>query len=418
GARAARRVPPAATPRALVRLAGRPRAKGRAALDSPAVRTRLYRHLYTRLPIKRGTVVFESHLGKQYSDSPRAIYEALRASGIPIKAVWSYRDDPTGFPSDARLVERGSAAYYRALARAEFWIDNQGFPAAARKRPGTTYIQTWHGSAYKRMGFDQPDLKMAPPKARRRLRRMVKRFDAFVVRSEHDVRTLVPGFGLDDGAVELLRVGYPRNDALVTGGDPVALDALRRQLGLGDGRRAVLYAPTFRGDARGRVDTFALPFDVDRFVREFGGECVLLVRPHYLSAGAAPTSPCGTVRDASHVHDITSLLLVSDVLITDYSSVMFDFALLDRPMIFHAPDLDDYAGRARGAYFDLAQHAPGPVTADEDGLLDALRGLSRPDAYREARRRFVEEFGEYDTGTAAKSVVARFFDPGGRRGRA
>jgi len=126
-----------------------------------------------------------------------------------------------------------------------------------------------------------------------------------------------------------------------------------------------------------------------------------------------PPSLSGVVRDVTAVHDVTSLLLLTDALVTDYSSLMFDYALLDRPMVFFAPDLEDYS-RSRGTYFDLRQEAPGPVLARPGELFGALADLERlATTYAGQRRAFVERYGEYDRGTAAKQVVDRFFT--GRR---
>jgi CDP-glycerol glycerophosphotransferase len=136
---------------------------------------------------------------------------------------------------------------------------------------------------------------------------------------------------------------------------------------------------------------------------------VLLVRPHYLNTAVVPPSLRGAVRDVSAVHDVTSLLLLADALVTDYSSLMFDYALLDRPMVFFAPDLDDYS-RSRGTYFDLRQEAPGPVVASPGELFGALADLDGlATTYAKQRRGFVERYGEHDRGTAAKQIVDRFF---------
>ncbi|ETK37469.1 bifunctional glycosyltransferase/CDP-glycerol:glycerophosphate glycerophosphotransferase [Microbispora sp. ATCC PTA-5024] len=384
-----------------------------AALRSRRTKIAVYNALLRRLPIRRGTVVFESHLGAQYSDNPKYVYEELRRRKTGHRAVWSHRGAAKGFPADAELVRRGSWAYYHALARAEFWVDNQGFPAGLVKRPETTYLQTWHGSAYKRMGLDEPRTKAGTRARRERMRAMVERYDHFLIRSEHDRRTLVRGLGV---TADLLPTGYPRNDPLVNGGDPGELDALRRRLGLPAGRTVVLYAPTFRADEKGRPERrFEIPFDLGRFARELGGTHVLLVRAHYLSAVVVPPGLGHAVVDVGDVHDVTPLLLLSDVLVTDYSSLMFDYALLDRPMVFHTPDADAYVSR-RGAYFDLAEVAPGPVVTGEDELFDALReARSGPDRHAGRRRRFAERFGEYDTGSAAKAVVDAIF-AGGPRG--
>jgi len=381
----------------------------RGLFTSRATKLAVYNKVLIRLPMRRDTIVFESHLGKQYSDNPKYIYEELRGRGAKYTAIWSYAKNPGGFPKEAKLVRRGSWSYYLALARAGHWVDNQGLPRDAAKRPQTTYIQTWHGSAYKRMGFDEPQVKRSTKAQRARFQRTVDRYDAFVIRSEHDARTLAKSLGV---RAELIRSGYPRNDALVNGADTTKT---AEQLELtGEHRKVVLYAPTFRAGPNGKAQKrFEMPFDLEEFAEELGETHVLLVRPHYLNTAVVPPSLRGVVRDVTAVHDVTTLLLLADALVTDYSSLMFDYALLDRPMVFFAPDLEDYS-RSRGTYFDLRQEAPGPVVTRPDELFGALADLDGlATTYAEQRRGFVESYGEYDRGTAAKQIVDRFF-PGER----
>ncbi|ACY96795.1 bifunctional glycosyltransferase/CDP-glycerol:glycerophosphate glycerophosphotransferase [Thermomonospora curvata] len=381
-------------------------------LGSQKTKQAVYNRLLVRLPIRKGTAVFESRMGACYAGNPRYIYEELRRSGRPIRVVWSYAGSPRGFPRDARLVRRGSWAYHLALARAEFWVDDHGFPGGLRKRRGTTYLQTWHGSAFKRMGLDHPELKRAGRAEQARFARMTGRFDRFLVRSRHDVDTLARGLGVAPD--RLLPVGYPRNDPLVNGGDPAELAALRRALGLA-GRQVVLYAPTFRPGRGGKAAPLRLPFDPVRFARELGDTHVMLVRPHYLTRVSLPPEAKAAVRDVGHIPDVTPLLLLADALVTDYSSIMFDYALLDRPMIFYVPDLEEYTGRDRGCYFDLAEHAPGPLLREEDALLAALADLpAQRDAHAARRRAFAARFGEYDRGDAAARVVELIFGGGDR----
>lgn len=419
-AAAARRLPPARAVKAVWRRLRRLHRRTRRKLTAHKTKVAVFNRVLSRLPVRTGLVVFESHLGKQYSDNPKYIYRELRRSGRRVRAVWSYAASPEGFPDDARLVKRGSWSYFLALARAEFWIDNQGFPDGLRKRPQTTYVQTWHGSAYKLMGLDQPRLKSGPPAERQRLRRMVERYDCFLIRSRHDAETLCAGLGVRS---ELLPAGYPRNDPLVNGvdGDPelaAEVAALRESLGLDDGRRAVLYAPTFATGPKGRpVRLLAPPVDPAVFERELGEEFVLLVRPHYLCRAGIPPGAHAVMRDAGAVPDVTPLLLLADALVTDHSSIMFDFALLDRPIVLHLPD-----GRDRvPGYFDLERHAPGPITRTEDELVAALAGLEEAEAVHAPRRRaFAARFGEHDRGAAARTVVDRCFgpaDPQRHRGR-
>ncbi|MFC8200754.1 CDP-glycerol glycerophosphotransferase family protein [Streptomyces sp. NPDC057298] len=387
--------------------------KARARLTSGDTKIRLYHEVFSRLPVKKGLVVFESHLGRQYSDSPKAVYEEMRRQGLDFEAVWSYAGSPEGFPPDATLVRRWSLPYLKALARAEFWVDNQSYPLKLTKRPQTTYLQTWHGSALKRMGFDEPEWKLRPRPEQAEQQRILDRFDRFLIRSEHDVRTLARAFRLKERT--LLRVGYPRNDALVqarvrereTGRRERG--PLAAELGIPDDREVLLYAPTFRRQGSGQR-RFELPFDVERFADEFGDRYVLLVRSHYLNHVVLPPSVRGRVVDVSAHHDVTPLLALADGLITDYSSVMFDYALLGRPMFFFAYDYEEYVHEGRGTYFDLLERAPGPVVRTEGELRTALASLDEQTAkYAEAREGFVAEFGEYDKGTAAQSIVDQFF---------
>ncbi|MER5555813.1 CDP-glycerol:glycerophosphate glycerophosphotransferase [Streptomyces sp. NPDC002793] len=411
---------PARTARRLVHYATHFRPARRAKLLLRAVRKRrdrlhsrgfkvsVYRSWLLRLPVRKGSVVFESHMGSCYGDSPRAVHEEVRARGLPLRCVWSYADSPAGFPTDATLVRRWSWRYLWALARAEYWVDNQGFPLHLDKPSGTTYLQTWHGSAYKRMGFDETRVRLQNAPQRERLQRAVGRFDHFLVRSEHDERTLARAYRLPEET--LLRTGYPRNDALAVARarDETEGRLPRAALDLPDHRKVVLYAPTFRGGP-GRRKRQRLLFDAARFAERFGDTYTLLVRAHYLETASLPVCPPGTVVDVSRHHDVSELLALADVLVTDYSSIMFDYALLDRPIVLFAPDLDAYAAE-RGSYFDLREKAPGPVTETEDELFDALARLKTADTgFQERRAAFAEEFGGYDRGDAARTVVDTVF---------
>ncbi|WP_338697120.1 CDP-glycerol glycerophosphotransferase family protein [Streptomyces sp. Q6] len=381
------------------------------ALHTRRFKTRVYRRVLCRLPVSRGTVVFESHMGTCYGDSPRAIHEELVARRRGARVFWSYAQDPTGFPKGATLVRRWSWRYLWALGRAEWWVDNQGFPHALDKPKHTTYLQTWHGSAYKRMGYDEIRHKTQNAPQRERLARAVGRFDRFLVRSEHDVTTLARAYRIPEE--RLMRVGYPRNDRLVEarrrderqGRFP--RPALAAALGIPDHKAIVLYAPTFRGTPTSKKARLLL--DVAEFAERFGDTHVLLVRAHYMEAATLPVTPAGTVVDVSAHHDVSELLTLADVLITDYSSIMFDYALLDRPIVHFAPDLDTYTAE-RGSYFDLRARAAGPVVDTQDELHRALVRLKETDAdWQEARRAFAAEFGAYDDGGAARAVVDALF---------
>jgi CDP-glycerol glycerophosphotransferase len=200
-------------------------------------------------------------------------------------------------------------------------------------------------------------------------------------------------------------------------GDPelaAEVAALRTSLGLDDGRRAVLYAPTFSTGPDGRPGgLLEPPIDPEVFARELGEQYVLLVRPHYLCRANVPPGARAVMRDVGAVPDATLLLLLADALVTDHSSIMFDFALLDRPIVLHLPDGRDLAP----GYLDLNREGPGPITRTERELVAALAGLDAAEAVHGPRRRaFAARFGEHDRGTAARTVADRYF-PAARPGR-
>ncbi|GAA1939959.1 hypothetical protein GCM10009837_77610 [Streptomyces durmitorensis] len=381
-------------------------------LSAQPYKLRVYRRVLRRLPVSKGSVVFESHMGRCYGDSPRAVHQEIVDRGLRLRCTWSYAASPDGFPNSARLVRRWSWRYLWALGRAEFWIDNQGFPHALPKPRHTTYLQTWHGSAYKRMGFDEARLKTQNAPQREWLQRAVDRFDHFLVRSEHDVNTLARAYNIPEE--RLLRCGYPRNDRLVAArardeaSGRFPRPAVAADLGIPDHKTVVLYAPTFRGLPKNNK-AVRLPLDVRKFADRFGDTHVLLVRAHYMEAASLPVCPPGTVVDVSAHHDVSELLCLADVLVTDYSSIMFDFALLDRPLVHFAPDLDAYAAE-RGSYFALRDDAGGPVVETEEELLRVLATLKQADgAWAEARRAFAARFGAYDQGRAAADAVDALF---------
>jgi CDP-glycerol glycerophosphotransferase len=206
---------------------------------------------------------------------------------------------------------------------------------------------------------------------------------------------------------EPLRIGYPRNDLLLGEGVEQRSAELRARFGFPKDRTVLLYAPTFRNTS----GPFKPDFDFVEFAREFGETHLLLVRAHYLNTVTIPEAARGAVRDVSKHPDVTELFLASDALITDFSSVMFDFALLDRPLLFFAPDQAGYA-QDRGTYFDLEAEAPGPYTTNRQEFFDAVKKLLSDDAFQDARREFAERYGEYEHGDAAEQVYRRFFAKG------
>ncbi|MHA7961640.1 bifunctional glycosyltransferase/CDP-glycerol:glycerophosphate glycerophosphotransferase [Streptomyces sp. L500] len=381
----------------LIRRATGPRAKA------------LAYHELRKLPIDDRLVVFEALEGRGYADSPRYIHEELVRRGLPLRAVWSYTGDRSSFPEGVELVRRGSWEHARTVARARYWVDSHGFPASYAKRAGTHYLQTWHGQAFKHMGFDIPELRLASPERRRRHHATVARWDALISPSEEFERTFVRANGY---AGRLLRTGLPRNDVLVRWNEPEQRDRAartRERLQIPDGRKVLLYAPTFRDGERGSGASIRI--DLAELVGAVGEEWTVVVRPHYYDRFTVPRELGHAVRDGRAFTDLNDLQLASDALLTDYSSVMFDYANLGRPILLYTDDYEDYRSVSRGAYYELPDIAPGPMLTTTRELAAALADLAGVrERWAGPYARFHERFNPLETGWSSKAVVDQFFE--------
>jgi CDP-ribitol ribitolphosphotransferase len=280
-----------------------------------------------------------------------------------------------------------TAAYHLATARL-FIVDDYFYPIyVIRPRPGTVIVQTWHGSgAFKRFGYSVLDKSFGATEALTSRVRIHSNYDLCLVSSAAVAPFYAEAFGQP---IERFRsdLGIPRTDALF---DVEAIArtnaAVRARYGIAADRRVILYAPTFRGDSV--TSAVAGPMLDLRLLQErLGGDHVVLLRLHpFVRAGVSVPADLSTFAiDTSDHPDINDLLLASDALVTDYSSVIFEYALLRRPILFFAPDLDDYEGE-RGFYFDYRSGVPGPVFDSTEPIADYLRAgtvdLERIDAFR------------------------------------
>jgi CDP-glycerol glycerophosphotransferase len=215
-----------------------------------------------------------------------------------------------------------------------------------------------------------------------------------------------------------IRAGLPRNDVLVTRNDQATIARLKRELGLPTDRKIVLYAPTYRSRPAPGAPDFQYP-DLTELAKGLGEDHFLLLRQHYYRPGMrVPPSLAWFAKDVSRVDEMADLLLVSDVLVTDYSSVAFDYAFLRRPMVFYAPDLDYYANVDPGTYVDLAKVAPGPVVASTEEIVEAVRAAGDgPGEYTEAYEEFYKRFCAAENGRAAEMVVEQVWGPGRSAGQ-
>jgi CDP-glycerol glycerophosphotransferase len=363
---------------------------------------RWYYWLERRAPIEPDLAVFAAYWYRGYACNPRALYEKLQELVPWARGVWIVdRKHARSFPAEVPHVVAGSRGYYRVLARAKYFVNNVNFPNYFVKRPGTIHVQTHHGTPLKTMGLDLRKAFVAGTRMNfDRLLERASRWDYMV--SSNPFSTAI-WERVTPGAYETLEVGYPRNDVLV-----VATEAdvarIRGELGIAPGRQAILFAPTHREYRKEYLPSA----DVDRLAAELGDDSVVMVRTHYFYVDrSGKRTADGRVLDVSTHPSIEELCLAADVLVTDYSSIMFDYAVLDRPIVIHAPDWDEYR-RLRGTYFDVLAEPPGVVTTTDDELVAAFgTGAVWSDDAARLRAAFREKFCSLEDGRAAERVVRR-----------
>ncbi|MDQ0984819.1 CDP-glycerol glycerophosphotransferase family protein [Streptomyces sp. V2I9] len=364
-----------------------------------------------RRPLDPDLAVYGAYWNRGVACNPAAIHAKARELRPHIRGLWvvssRHRDRmPAGVP----YVIEGSRPYWRAMATATYLVNNSSFPGGFTKRTGQRYLQTHHGTPLKTMGLDQ---RAYPALARKtdfdKILAHVGQWDASLSANPHST-------GVWDrvypGTYERLDLGYPRNDVYFTTTSE-EIGAIRAGLGIAEGRTALLYAPTHR-DYR---DGFAPDLDPERLARALGPDYVVLVRAHYFYGRSAEVGAPGApgVIDVTGHPRVEELCLAADALITDYSSLTFDYACLDRPIVVHAPDWTAYRA-ARGTYFDLLSgrpgDTPGPVTTTPAELAGVFRtGEWRSPEAAALRTAFRERFCPYDDGHAAERVVRHFFAP-------
>ncbi|MFG2503820.1 CDP-glycerol glycerophosphotransferase family protein [Streptomyces sp. NPDC048441] len=340
-------------------------------------------------------------------DSPRAVHEELVRRGAGVEHLWVTRDQQTRVPAGAKGVEEHSAAWYEALARCRRIVTAEHLPGFFERRDGQTVVQTWNGAPLKRIGTDLTDTLYADHGHLDDLPKLSRQWDVLVSPNRFSTPHLGRALAYDG---EVLEAGSPRNDILFSEDRGKVAEHVRRDLGIDPAKKIVLYAPTYRDHLAYSPGRFRYEPALDFAAAEslLGDDTVLLVRKHPLTAGRLTGARAPFVRDVSSHPRTTELLLISDVLVTDYSSLMFDFAHTGRPMLFHAYDLEHYRDTVRGFYLDFETSAPGPLLASTGEVVDALRDLDAiTSRHAEAYAAFREAYCDLDDGRAAARVAER-----------
>ncbi|MEU2519327.1 bifunctional glycosyltransferase family 2 protein/CDP-glycerol:glycerophosphate glycerophosphotransferase [Streptomyces pseudogriseolus] len=378
--------------------------QARAATAARAVRARSL----PRRPLDPHLAVYSAFSHRGMLGDPAAVYRAARELAPHIRGVWVVADEEraAGLPPGTPYVLPGTPEYRRVTERATYFVNNVNWAGTLVKRPGSVHVHTHHGTPLKYAGADLLDkpgarLHFDVPQMLRR----ADRWDHSLVANRHSELVWERAFPCHFTS---LRSGSPRNDVLVRG-DEERARATRERLGIPEGDTVVLYAPTRRDYRR---DGLVERIDLARFAADLGEGRTLVVRLHPTLAdgparglGLSELHRRGVLVDATDEPEVQDVLLAADVLVTDYSSVMFDYALLDRPVVVHADDWDAFRA-SRGAYLDVTAEPPGHVTRSyrELAWLFASGAWADEESDR-LRAAFRERFCEYDDGRAAERVV-------------
>ena len=380
----------------------------------------VYSLIYKLIPINENLVIFVSFHGRGYSDNPRAIYEEMLKDERfkDYRFIWfikHHKKKNIVIPK-AEIKEYFSLSYFYYMSRAKYWVINCKMPMYIRKKDEQVYLQTWHGTPLKRLGHDI----IVPEgttfyRSQMSYEDMCKTYDVDVARYNYMIspnrfctEVFQSAFGID--RERLIETGYPRND-FITNATKEDIIKLKKKFGLPLDKKVVLYAPTWRDNSYVTSGyTFELKADFHKWKEVLGDEYVVVFKPHYLIVNKYENDRSleGFLYSISAEAEINELYVLSDILITDYSSVFFDYAVLNRPIYFYMYDLEEYKGELRGFYLDIYTELPGHIYEDEQKLLNDMKN----GIYDYSRLEiFNQRFNHAQTGDCAKKVIDIVFEP-------
>ena len=372
------------------------------------------------IKIDEKTIMFCVFNGKSYTCSPKAIYEHIIKSEKykEYSLIWAFKDAERyrylEENDNTKVVRINSKEYKKYLAKAKYWIFNYKIPDYLYPKKEQVFVQCWHGTPLKRLGcdlehFDNVLNTMEGMKKRYKIE--ASKFSYFISPSKFASEKFISAWNLKEIGKEniIIEEGYPRNDFLYNYTEQ-DVDKIKKELGIEkETRKIILYAPTYRSDQHetGVGYTYKEEVDFSRLQEEIGDKYIILFRPHYFIANSFDFEKYnGFVYNVSEIDDINELYIISDMLITDYSSVFFDYANLKRPMIFYMYDLEHYKDESNGFYIDLKE-LPGNIVKTQEDLEKEILALDKNFVYDEKYKKFNEKYNYLDDGNASMRVVEK-----------
>lgn len=365
---------------------------------------KIFYPLWRRLPIKNNYCLIESFWGREFSDNPKAVYDYLSKQKSDMKFILSVQDTLDGSivfnKNNTKIVKTDSWRYIYYLARSKYFVNNVNFPEYYTKQKKAIEIQTMHGTPLKKLGLDSPGEILGHQK--NEFIKKCNRWDYLIIPSDYVGEIAQSAFHFEN---RLLKIGYPRNDSLFVYNNDIKNELLSKY-NLPSGKKIILYAPTWRTKGK-----FSMPLNLEQMKSELGNEYILLIKLHHYMI---PNFSLKGMEDFAFVFDkgtqISDFYKLADMLITDYSSVMFDFAILNKPMLFFTYDYENYKNNLRGLYFDFKKEAPGPLVFNTASLIEEIRHIDDyAEKYKIEMTNFRKKFVQYDSGNACKRLAENIF---------
>ncbi len=370
--------------------------------------------------VDNNVLIFCSFNGKSYSCSPKAIYEYIVSEPkySTYKFVWSFIE-PEKYKflennKNTIVVKQNSKQYQKYLAMAKYWIFNYKIPDYIYPKKNQVFVQCWHGTPLKRLGCDLQhfdNVLNTIEEMKKRYKIEAEKFTYFLSPSKFASEKFISAWNLKEIGKEdiIIEEGYPRNDFLFNYTEKDIMK-IKKRLGIEkDNRKIILYAPTYRSDQHSSNEGYVYKeeLDFEHLKQKIGDKYIILFRPHYFIANNFDFEKFkGFVYDVSKIDDINYLYIISDMLITDYSSVFFDFANLKRPIIFYMYDLEHYRDKSNGFYIDLNE-LPFKITQTQEELEKEIIEVDMNFSYDAKYKEFNEKYNYLDDGQASRRVVER-----------
>ncbi len=370
----------------------------------------VYRAMSFILPVNQKKIVFMSNLGRSYGGNPKSIYEEMVQLNLDKKYRCYYllENPKIILPGSARTIKLSRFRYYYVLAVSGYIVSDTRLPNYIRKRKKTKYLQTWHGTPLKKLALDMTSYHMAGGESVEEYRKEFKKnsatWDYLISQNEFSSKIFRHAFAFQGN---MLEIGYPRNDVLFTKNNKQDILELKKKYSLPLDKKIILYAPTWRDNSFYDKASYKMdaPLDYDLLYEKLSKDYIILIKYHYMVREKLDFSNYhGFYRVMNSSIDISELYLVSDILITDYSSVMFDYSILKRPIIFYVYDLEEYKDELRGFYFDFIKQAPGPFAMSTEQLLDEILSYSWRN-HQERYEAFCATYHTFEKGNASKRAI-------------